>query len=122
MADAAGLASPMFRSTLVGTVLQVGMVLAGHYIIDVKEQFALGGMSISAVAGLLYSLWAKGGSATDAIKGGAVAGGGSAFLGILISTLLGDVPATVLAFGTAGSAVTGLIGGLVGRAISKPAA
>jgi hypothetical protein len=109
----------MTRSTVVGTVLQLAMVLGGHFVPAIKGQFAAGGMTISAVAGLLYSLWTPGTSAADAAKGGAVAGGASAFLGILVSTLLKDVPASVLGFGTAGSVVTGIVGGLLGRFIRK---
>lgn len=119
MAAAAGMSPSLTRSTVIGTVLQLAMVLAGHFVPAIKDQFAVGGMSISAVAGLLYSLWTPGASALDAVKGGAVAGGGSAFLGILVSTLLKDVPASVLGFGTAGSAVTGIVGGLLGRFIKK---
>jgi hypothetical protein len=98
------------------------MVVAGHYLPAVKDQFALGGMSISAVTGLLNSLWSKGGSTADAVKGGAIAGGGSAFLGILVSNLLKDVPAAVLGFGTAGSAVTGILGAVLGRFLNKSSA
>lgn len=119
MADAAGMSSPLVRSTLVGTVLQLAMVVAGHYLPAIKDQFMAGGLSISAVAGLLNSLWSKGGSAADAVKGGAIAGGGSAFLGILVSNLLKDAPVAVLGFGTAGSAVTGIVGALLGRFLGK---
>ena len=41
-----------------------------------------------------------------------MAGGICAFVGILVSYFLGDVPAAVLGFGTASSAVTGALGGL----------
>jgi hypothetical protein len=51
-----------------------------------------------------------------------VAGGVCAFVGILVSYLLGDVAAAVLGFGTASSAVTGAIGGLVGKVLSARAA
>ena len=122
MADAAGMSSPLVRSTAVGTVLQLAMVVAGHYVPAIKGQFMVGGLSISAVAGLLYSLWSKGGSPAAAVKGGAIAGGGSAFLGILVSNLLKDVPAAVLGFGTAGSVVTGIVGGFLGRFLGKSSA
>ena len=46
----------------------------------------------------------------------------SAFVGILVSYLLGDVPAAVLGFGTASSAATGAIGGLIGKVLSARAA
>jgi hypothetical protein len=46
--------------------------------------------------------------------GCAAAGAICAFLGILVSHLLGDVPASLLALGTLSSAVTGAIGGVIG--------
>jgi hypothetical protein len=79
-------------------------------------------MTISGIAGLLFALW-SGQKTTGALAGGGVvAGGVSAFLGILVSYLLGDVPASVLGLGTAGSAVTGAIGGMLGRLFAPKAA
>jgi hypothetical protein len=43
-------------------------------------------------------------------------------VGILVSYLLGDVPATVLAMGTAFSAIAGAIGGVIGKVLSARAA
>jgi hypothetical protein len=40
-------------------------------------------------------------------------------VGIAVSYLLGDVPAAVLAFGTASSALTGAIGGSLGALASR---
>jgi hypothetical protein len=44
-----------------------------------------------------------------------MAGGICAVIGVGVSVLLGDVPPSLLALGTASSAVTGLIGGIIGR-------
>ena len=52
------------------------------------------------------------------VAGGAIAGAGSGLLGIIVSYLLGDVPASVLGFGAASSGLTGVTGALVGRAIA----
>ena len=46
-----------------------------------------------------------------AARDGAIAGAACALIGIVISYLLGDVTAAVIAFGTLSSAVTGAIGG-----------
>jgi hypothetical protein len=108
--------------TLIGTGLQLLMVVAGHYSPAVAQLFAGGGMGISALAGLLASLGGRPASLASAAGRGAIAGGVCAFVGILVSHLLGDVPAAVLAFGTAGSAVTGAIGGLIGKVLSARAA
>jgi len=106
----------------VGTGLQLLMVIAGHYVPGVKEMFAAGGMGISALAGVLAALASRPASLGSAAGKGAVAGGVCAFIGILVSYLLRDVPAAVLGFGTVGSAVTGAIGGLVGKVLSARAA
>lgn len=109
---------PLTAATVAGTVLQLAMVVSGHYAPAVATLFAAAGMSISAIAGLVYSLLAKPAGLGGAAVGGAAAGGISAFLGILVSYLLGDVDPAVLGFGSAGSAVTGLLGGVVGKFIA----
>ena len=108
-------------ATGVGTALQLAMVLAGHQVVAVQSAFMWGGLAISAVAGLLYARAAGGGTVGSDLIGGVVAGGACAFIGILVSHLLGDVPAMVLAFGTASSAVTGAIGAFLGRLVRRPA-
>jgi hypothetical protein len=119
MPDAPNSNSALVKATVIGTLLQLAMVVAGHYTPTIANQFAGGGMTISHVAGLLYSLWSNPGSAGAAAGGGVVAGAVSAFLGILVSYLLGDVPPSVLGFGTAGSAVAGAVGGMLGKTIVR---
>jgi hypothetical protein len=99
-------------ATFVGTVLQLAMVLLGHVRPGVASLFAVGGMGLSLVAGLLYA-W-LGGAGSRPVVGGLIAGGACALLGILVSWGLGDVAASVLGFGTASSAVTGALGGWLG--------
>jgi hypothetical protein len=103
------------RATLLGTLAQIIMVVAGHYVPAISNLFAIGGMGISALAGW-GALKGRPASLPAAAGGGALAGGISAALGIAVSVAMGDVPASLLAFGTASSAVTGLIGGIIGRA------
>ena len=112
----------LLSATLIGTGLQLVMVLAGHFKPGVAVLFAPGGMGISALAGALAALGSRPASLGSAGGSGAVAGGVCAFVGILVSYLLGDVSAAVLGFGTASSAVTGAIGGLVGKVLSARAA
>lgn len=102
------------RATLIGTLAQIAMVVAGHQIPAVKDWFAIGGMGISALAGWA-ALKGQPASLAAATGIGALAGGLCAALGIAVSVALGDVPASLLALGTGSSAVTGLIGGLIGR-------
>ncbi len=102
----------------IGTVLQTAMVLLGHQVAAVANLFGILGVTISLVVGLLWARQAASGYGNAAV-GGAVVGGVCAFIGILISWLLGDVTAVILAFGTASSAITGLLGGLVGYRLSR---
>ena len=101
-----------------GTIAQLVMVISGHFDDSIAALFAVGGMTISLVAGLLYGLRARQTTVGTASLGGLLAGGICALLGIAVSYFLGDVPASLLLLGTASSAVTGAIGGLVGRVIA----
>jgi hypothetical protein len=108
--------------TLIGTALQLLMVVAGHYSPGVKGMFAVGGMGISALAGVLAAIGSRPASLGSAAGKGAIAGGVCAFVGILVSYLLRDVPAAVLGFGTGSSAVTGAVGGVIGKILAVRAA
>jgi hypothetical protein len=109
-------------ASLVGTLLQIAMVVAGHSSPAIKGLFAVGGMGLSLVAGVLYARVARPATRGNAALGGAAAGAICAFLGILVSYLLGDVPGSLLALGTISSAVTGAIGGFIGALSSGRAA
>lgn len=98
-------------ATILGIVLQVAMVVGGHYSPSITKLFAVGGMGISLVAGVIYAMLARGRGAASGAVGGALAGGICALVGIAVSYLLGDVPASLLALGTASSVVTGAVGG-----------
>ena len=101
----------------IGTVAQVAMVVAGHSNPSVAALFAVGGMGISLLAGVLYAWLARGEAPTVGAlaAAGAVAGGVCAFIGILVSRLLGDVPTSLLLLGTISSIVTGALGGALGK-------
>jgi hypothetical protein len=104
-------------ASFIGTVLQVAMVVTGHSNASVAAMFAVGGMSISLIAGLIYGYLSKGPrNLGSLIAGGATAGGICAFIGILVSHLMGDVPPSLLLLGTVSSVVTGAIGGAIGKA------
>lgn len=109
---AGGTSRALWRAALVGTVLQVAMVVGGHYVPAIKGLFAPGGMLISLFAGWLYGRL-TGSRRGAAALGGLIAGGACAFVGILESFYLGDVPASLLVLGTASSAATGALGGFV---------
>jgi len=105
----------LLRATLVGTILQLALVWAGHSSPAVSRLFAPVGMLISLFAGWLYGRWQNAGGRGVAAIGGLVAGAACAFLGILESFYMKDVAASVLWFGTASSAVAGAIGGAIPR-------
>ena len=105
----------LILATAIGTVLQVAMVVAGHSNKSIAGLFAVGGMGFSLIAGLLYAMWARGATTSSLILGGLIAGAVCAFLGIFVSYKLGDVPASLLALGTISSAVTGALGGWLGK-------
>jgi hypothetical protein len=109
-------ASRLRYATIVGTCLQVAMTLIGHFVPLVRANFMYGGLTISLIAGVLYATRGAGGWGSVA-AGGAIAGGVCALIGIAVSCVLGDVPPPILIFGTLGSAVAGLIGALVARAL-----
>jgi hypothetical protein len=101
-----------------GLAAQLLMVISGHYVPFIKDNvFALGGMAISLAAGLAYAMLAAEGWQSTLV-GAFLAGGLCAFLGIAVSLALKDVVASILLFGTLGSAVAGLVGGAVGKAIA----
>ena len=105
----------LLLATLLGTVLQVGMVVAGHTNKSIAGLFAVGGMGFSLIAGIAYAFWARGGTTTSLVVGGLAAGAICALIGIFVSYSMGDVPASLLALGTLSSAVTGAIGGFIGK-------
>jgi hypothetical protein len=72
-------------------------------------------MGISLVAGILYTVISTEALTRHTLVGGLIAGAACAFIGILVSVLLGDVPASLLLLGTVSSAVTGAFGGWLGR-------
>ncbi len=111
-------------ATILGTVLQIAMVLAGHSNPSVANLFALGGMGFSLVAGFAVAIFSRQStsSSLSLATGGAIAGGICALVGILVSFMLGDVPASLLALGTLSSVVTGAIGGWLGKFLVRAAA
>lgn len=107
----------LINATAVGTVAQLAMVIAGHWVPFIKDNvFAIGGMVISLIAGLLFAKMAKAGWGLSLV-GGLVVGGLCAAIGIAVSVGLGDTLPIILAFGTMGSAGAGLVGGAIGKVL-----
>jgi hypothetical protein len=102
-------------ATIIGTVLQLAMIVGGHYSALVASFFAVGGMGFSLIVGVIYGWNAHPTTPTSAAAGGLLAGAICALIGILASYLWGDVPASLLVLGTLSSAVTGAVGGWIGH-------
>ncbi len=112
------MAQPINRALAVATAAcaaaQLVMVVAGHYNASVAQMFAILGVTLSLVAGVVYAVLAHDTQRGRAALNGAIAGGVGALIGIVVSFALGDVTASILAIGTLSSAVTGALGGFVG--------
>src|SRR6476659_10054366 len=106
-------------ATVIGTVLQIVMVVAGHSNKSIAGMFAVGGMGFSLVAGIIYAVTARSGTTMSLVTGGLAAGALCAFIGIFVSYMLHDVPMSLLALGTISSAVTGAIGGAIGKFFAR---
>jgi hypothetical protein len=105
--------SALRNAIIIGTVLQLAMVISGHYIDFIKVNvFAIGGVVISALAGALYARDARVSRSASA-GWGAIAGGACALIGIAVSCALGDVQPIILALGTCSSAIGGAVGGAI---------
>jgi hypothetical protein len=99
---------------LLGAILQVAMVVTGHYVPAVAARFGLIGTLISLVAGVVFARsLTRGVGRGIGFLGGLLAGGACALVGIAVSFGLGDVSAVILLFGTLASAVAGGLGGAV---------
>lgn len=110
---------PLVIATAIGLVLQLAMVLSGHYVEVIKTNvFAAGGMGISLVAGLIYGVLARA-AWPPSLLGGLTAGGVCALLGIAVSLALSDVIPMILVVGTLSSAAAGLVGGAVGKLLAR---
>jgi hypothetical protein len=105
----------LLTATGIGLAAQLAMVIAGHYVAFIKDNvFAIGGMLISLIAGLIFAKLA-GADWASSLVGGVIAGGVCALLGIGVSVALKDSLPLILVVGTLGSAVAGLIGGAIGK-------
>ena len=105
----------LLRAFVVGTVLQIVMVVLGHFVPWVAlHVFMFGGMMISATAAYLYAMDSGKGYFPGATAG-AIVGGACALIGITVSVMLGETERVVIPFGTAVCVLTGTVGGLFGQ-------
>jgi hypothetical protein len=106
----------MKRFVWIALILQVVMVVAGHFSTAVVNLSAILGTGIPFVVALWYGA-AKKPPYTAGAKGGFVIGIVGAVVGVLVAILMGDQPWSLLAFAPLSSGVTGLLGGVIGALI-----
>ena len=103
------------RATTVGILLQITMVVLGHYIAWIAVNvFMFGWLFIAGIAGLLYARDLDRGWRLGAL-GGIIAGTICAAIGILVSVGFRDTPATLIPIIVLASALTGAVGGMFGQ-------
>ena len=115
MPESASAGNPLLKATTISTVLQVLMVVGGHFMPQLAQLFPVLGTGLGGVAGLLFGLFNKGATGGALAGGGAAAGGIGGLIGSAVSMAMGDVPAATVGIATGSTAVAGAIGGLLGK-------
>ncbi len=105
----------MKRFVWIGIVLQLLMVLTGHYVESVLMLSGILGTAIPFGLGLWFGA-TQPGSYTESAKGGFIIGIVGAVVGVLVAILIGDQTWVLLTFAPLSSAVTGLLGAIIGTA------
>jgi len=108
----------MGKYVIIALVLQILMVLGGHFNQTILSLSAVLGVGIPLVIGA----WFGTSAALDykaAAGGGLMIGLVGAVVGILIAIMLGDAQWVLLAFGPLSSAVTGVLGALIGFTVGR---
>jgi hypothetical protein len=95
------------------------MAVAGHFSVSVADLFAGLGSGIAALSGLLFGVLRGPGPRWPVAWGGAIVGAAAALLALLVSYLLGDVPAGAVRLGTTGAALAGSLGALLGNLTAR---
>jgi hypothetical protein len=109
--------NPTVKALGIGTVLQVAMVLLGHFVPSLQAAglFPVGGTAIGLLTGALAGRAMPAASAAGRATGGAFAGAGAGILGSLVSTALGDVPMNNAVIAGGSTLVAGGLGGILTR-------
>jgi len=111
---------PMLKSAVVSVILQLVVAYLAKSNPSLASMLGtVGTPTMAGIAGLLFSMWAKGATTGTAVAGGAVSGIGAGVVTSLLESVLGAGGAG-MSLGAAGmeTATSGL-GGLVGAAIGS---
>lgn len=115
--------NPVVKALGTGAVLQIVMVVIGHFIPSLQAGlFPIGGTAIGAITGWLAGKGTPGAAMGKLALNGLIAGGGAGVLGSLVSTALGDVPMSNATIAGGSTAVAGAIGAIVTQFLGKKSA
>ena len=103
----------MTRFVWMGVALQLAMVLTGHWVESVRLLSGPLGTGIPFALGLWYGA-VEPLSLGEAARGGFLIGLVGAVVGVLLAILLGDQGWILLTFAPLSSALTGLLGAIIG--------
>lgn len=108
---------PLLKAVSTGTVLQGGMVAAGHFLPGLLEAnlYPILGTAIGFLTGLSYGVWSHGTTLFGSAARGAVAAGVAAGLAIGAAWALGQVPLNRIGVAAMTAAVAGVVGGALGK-------
>ena len=107
----------MLKSAVVSVILQLVMAYLAKSNPSLASMLGtVGTPAMAAIAGLLFSMWAKGATTGTAAAGGAVSGIGAGVVTSLLESMMGGGGMSLGASGmeTATSGVGGLVGAAVG--------
>ena len=107
----------MKRFIMMGIVLQLAMVVGGHFVESILLLSGILGTAIPVVLGLWYGA-TEPTDYKETSKGGFLIGIVGAFIGVVAAILMGDQPWMLLTFAPVSSGVTGVIGSVIGTALS----
>lgn len=108
---------PLLKALTAGTILQGGMVAAGHFLPGLLEAnlYPILGTSIGLLTGLIYGAWSHGTTLFGSAARGAVAAGLASGLAIGAAWTLGQVPLNRIGVAAMTAAVAGVVGGGLGK-------
>lgn len=115
--------NPLVKALGAGTVLQVLMVLVGHFAPSLQTGlFPIGGTAIGLITGWLAGKGLPGAALGKLAANGGIAGAGAGILGSLVSTGLGDVPMSNAGIAGGSTLVAGALGGILTHFLGKKSA
>jgi hypothetical protein len=113
----------MLPFVIIGIVLQLAMVVAGHFLESVLNLSGILGTAIPFALGIWYG-FTRQPSYGRCAWAGFVIGIVGAFVGVIAAILMKDQPWILLTFAPVSSGVTGALGGLLGtfaaRSVGTP--